>query len=165
MIVLLLACAQTDGTVGKDGSDTSTTDTSETEGPAAPLAGDYRVAVAGTWEGDCDFDDPDTRQAPEQVWTVDPRSGVAVIYQGDWAPVACALDGWAFLGDMGSYDQGHMHVDHTLEGAFSAEGGIQGAEVIALDCSSSGCDTLRAAYGRRLDFPCRSTAAFSGALE
>lgn len=156
MILLLFACAQ------PAPEDTAGTPLPPADVPPVPAAGDYAVEVAGTWEGDCRFEDPATYQPPEQVWTADPRGEVLVLYLDYWTPVACSLDGLDFTCDTGSWAADRMQVTHTLAGAFSADETVAGAIVLELDCGGAGCDTLQDLYGNRLSFPCRAEAPFTG---
>lgn len=154
MILALLACAPAP--------------TPEAPAPTeqAPVAGTFAVTVSEEWEGDCEFEDPATYQTPEQTWTFDPRAnGVLILSPGLWDVLSCALDGPDFTCDDGSYEEGRAQVTRLVEGAFTSDTAVAGALVIELDCGGAGCDALKDAYGRRLEFPCRSEAAFEGTLE
>jgi hypothetical protein len=158
ILALLLACAPQPADTGSPAVDTAPV-------PWAPTKGAYAVTVADAWDGDCDFDDPATYEAPAQEWTFDPRGDVLIVYRDFWTPTACTLDGAAFGCDDGSWEEGRMQVTRRVEGEFPDEASVRGALVVELDCGGTGCDTLQDTYGRRLDFPCRSEAAFEGTLD
>ncbi|MES2642906.1 MAG: hypothetical protein V4850_25705 [Myxococcota bacterium] len=156
MMLALLACAPAPSPAPED--------TAPAE--QAPVAGTFAVTVEAEWAGECDFEDPATYRDAEETWTFDPRAnGVLVLFPGVWDVLSCALDGPDFTCDEGSYEAGRTQVTRLVEGVFTADDTIAGALVIELDCGGTGCDTLTDAYGRRLEFPCRSEAAFAGELE
>lgn len=157
MILALLACGPTEPS--GDGDATDTPDVAPEVEPVGD--GTFVMTIADTWEGDCDFDDPSTYQ-PAQAWTFDPRGDVLVLYKDFWSLVACDLAGADFSCDDGSWQQSRMQVTREIEGRFSSETSVEGALVIELDCGGNGCDELQYLYGRRLDFPCRAEAPFSG---
>jgi hypothetical protein len=130
-----------------------------------PTAGVYAMTVAEEWEGDCDFQDPATYEAPEQEWTFDPRDDVLIFYEDFWTPLYCTLDGLDFSCDDGSRSEGRFRVTRLVEGTFPDAQTVSGAVVVQLDCSGTGCDTLKDLYGRGLDVPCEAQAAFDGVLE
>jgi hypothetical protein len=153
VILLLASCAAVDS--GEDATETGV--------PAAPPvgAGAFTMTIADTWAGDCEFDDPATYQ-PAQEWTFDPRGDVLVLYKDFWTLVSCTLDGAEFLCDDGSYQESRMQVTKEIEGSFATGTTVEGALVVELDCGGNGCDSLKDLYGKKLDFPCRAEAPFSG---
>lgn len=154
MMLLLLACTGTD-----------TEETAMPDAPvAAPVGGTYTVTLGDTWVGSCDLADAATHGDVEQEWTVDPRGDTLIVYLDYWSPISCALDGFDFGCDDGSWSGGRAQVTRRVEGSFPTDARIEGALVLELDCGGAGCDTLKDMYGRGLEFPCRSEVEFEGVL-
>jgi len=143
-------------------ADTAADTTADTASTPAPEGGAYVVEVAEQWSGDCEFTDPSTGQAPEQEWTLAPDRDRMVLYPDFWTVLTCTLSGLEFDCDDGSWATSRIDVSRRIQGSFSGADGVDGELVVALDCKKDGCDQLQSAYGRHLEFPCTSTAGFSG---
>ena len=156
MMLLLLACASTPHPAPEDSAS-----------PAAPTVstGTFAVTVATEWSGDCEFSDTNPDQQAQQEWTFDPRDDILVLYKDYWNVETCTHEGTDFSCDDGSWKADRMQVTLLTEGGFPTEDTLQGQLVVELDCTGTGCDTLIDEYGRHLEFPCRSEAAFDGVLE
>ena len=159
LALLLSACSSP---VEDAATDTATDTTADTASTPAPEGGAFVVDVAEAWSGDCEFTDTATGQAPEQEWTLDPDGDHMVLYPDFWSVVTCTLSGLAFDCDDGSWSTARIDVSRRIQGSFSGADGVDGELVVALDCKKDGCDQLQSAYGRRLVFPCTSTAGFTG---
>jgi hypothetical protein len=155
VILAILACASPDPAGG---------DTAAPE--PGVVAGSFAVDVAEEWDGDCAFDDLATYQEPQQVWTFEPRNhGVLILSTGTWDLLSCSFEGQDFVCDEGSYADGRTRVTREIAGAFPSDTTVEGAFVVELDCSGSGCDDLQDAYGSGIEFPCRAEAPFTGRRE
>lgn len=158
MLMLMLACADDKAPEPDTGA------------PVAevfqPQGGEWTMSVAETWEGDCALDDPQTHQAPEQTWVVDPRGDHVNILPNFWELLHCDLEDAALSCDVGSWssEQGSStaSITHLLVGTFEDATHFSGAFTIDAACDGRGCKTLTGLYGENMEMPCSVAASVEG---
>lgn len=143
------------------GACSAETDTA-TPPPFAPTLGPWSAQFGATWEGDCALEDPQTHEAPTQLWQVDDdyRYGFSVMdEEGYW--YGCTLEATAFVcalpiiaDDFTSlgYDV-HATYTPTWEGEFTDSSALAGVYRLEAECEGEDCDLLDG-YGKRFEFPC-----------
>ena len=158
MILFLLACAA-DKAPEVDSA-------ALVEAPFQPAGGEWQMAVAGAWEGDCALDDMATHQSETQTWVLDPRGDSVNILPNLWELMTCSLDGAELSCDAGSWSvddsSGTASLRHLLVGTFEDQDHFEGAFTIDVTCDGRMCRTLRSLYGENLEPPCGVSAAVTG---